>query len=32
MIHVWHAFGGQLTAARRAIAAAGLWMADRLRD
>jgi len=31
MIHVWHAFGGQLAAARRAIAAAGAWMDDRLR-
>ena len=31
MIHVWHAFGGQLAAARRAIAAAGAWMNDRLR-
>jgi acetyl esterase/lipase len=30
MIHVWHAFGGQLAAARRAIAAAGTWMGDRL--
>jgi acetyl esterase/lipase len=29
MIHVWHVFGGQLTAARRAIAAAGSWMAER---
>jgi monoterpene epsilon-lactone hydrolase len=26
MIHVWHAFGGQLGAARRAIAAAGVWI------
>src|ERR1700744_1060096 len=26
MIHVWHAFGGQLGAARRAINAAGAWM------
>ncbi len=30
MIHVWHAFGGQLAAARRAIAAAGVWMDGRL--
>lgn len=30
MIHVWHAFGGQLTAARRAISAAGAWMGERL--
>jgi acetyl esterase/lipase len=29
MIHVWHFFGGQLGAARRAIAGAGVWMADR---
>jgi acetyl esterase/lipase len=29
MIHVWHAFGGQLGAARRAIAGAGAWMAER---
>jgi len=30
MIHVWHAFGGQLSAARRAIAAAGAWMDQKL--
>ena len=30
MIHVWHAFGGQLGAARRAIAAAGVWMDGKL--
>ena len=30
MIHVWHAWGGQLAAARRAIAAAGLWMDGRM--
>ena len=30
MIHVWHAFGGQLGAARRAIATAGAWMDARL--
>ncbi|MBS0334882.1 MAG: alpha/beta hydrolase [Proteobacteria bacterium] len=30
MIHVWHAFGGQLGAARRAIATAGAWMDGRL--
>lgn len=30
MIHVWHAFGGQLGAARRAIKAAGTWMDERL--
>ena len=30
MIHVWHAFGGQLGAARRAIKAAGQWMDARL--
>jgi acetyl esterase/lipase len=30
MIHVWHAFGGQLAAARRAIAAAGGWMDEKL--
>jgi epsilon-lactone hydrolase len=30
MIHVWHAFGGQLGAARRAIKAAGEWMDGRL--
>jgi acetyl esterase/lipase len=29
MIHVWHAFSGQLGAARRAITAAGTWMAER---
>jgi len=31
MIHVWHAFGGQLAAARRAIAVAGAWMDGRMR-
>lgn len=30
MIHVWHAFAEQLSAARRAIAAAGAWMDARL--
>jgi monoterpene epsilon-lactone hydrolase len=30
MIHVWHAFGGQLAAARRAIATAGAWMDVRM--
>lgn len=30
MIHVWHAFGGQLGAARRAIKAAGAWMDGKL--
>ena len=30
MIHVWHAFGGQLGAARRAIKTAGQWMDGRL--
>ncbi len=30
MIHVWHAFGGQLGAARRAIKTAGQWMDTRL--
>ncbi|HLZ76411.1 alpha/beta hydrolase [Phenylobacterium sp.] len=30
MIHVWHAFGGQLGAARRAIKAAGQWMDARM--
>jgi epsilon-lactone hydrolase len=30
MIHVWHAFGGQLGAARRAIATAGAWMDGKL--
>jgi len=30
MIHVWHAFGGQLAAGRRAVAAAGAWMDARL--
>ncbi|WP_411287969.1 alpha/beta hydrolase [Phenylobacterium sp.] len=30
MIHVWHAFGGQLQAARRAIAVAGEWIDRRL--
>jgi hypothetical protein len=30
MIQVWHAFGGQLSAARRAIAAAGAWMDGKL--
>lgn len=30
MIHVWHAFGGQLSAARRAIADAGAWMDEKL--
>ena len=29
MIHVWHAFAGQLKAGRRAVAQAGAWMADR---
>jgi acetyl esterase/lipase len=29
MIHVWHAFGGQLQAGRRAIVAAGEWMDRR---
>jgi acetyl esterase/lipase len=29
MIHVWHAWSGQLGAARRAIAGAGAWMAER---
>jgi monoterpene epsilon-lactone hydrolase len=30
MIHVWHAFGGQLGAARRAIRTAGAWMDEKL--
>ena len=30
MIHVWHAFGGQLSAARRAIRTAGAWMDERM--
>ena len=30
MIHVWHAFGGQLGAARRAIRTAGAWMDERM--
>lgn len=30
MIHVWHAFSGQLGAARRAIAAAGAWMDEKM--
>lgn len=30
MIHVWHAFGGQLGAARRAIAVAGVWIDGKL--
>jgi acetyl esterase/lipase len=30
MIHVWHAFGGQLGAARRAITSAGGWIGQRL--
>ncbi|HZZ31640.1 MAG TPA: alpha/beta hydrolase [Phenylobacterium sp.] len=30
MIHVWHAFGGQLGAARRAIAAAGAWVDGKM--
>lgn len=30
MIHVWHAFGGQLGAARRAIKTAGQWMDARM--
>ena len=30
MIHVWHAFGGQLAAARKAIATAGAWMDEKL--
>jgi monoterpene epsilon-lactone hydrolase len=30
MIHVWHAFGGQLSAARRAIKTAGQWMDARM--
>ncbi|MBX3479504.1 MAG: alpha/beta hydrolase [Caulobacter sp.] len=29
MIHVWHAWSGQLTAGRRAIAAAGAWIRER---
>jgi acetyl esterase/lipase len=29
MIHVWHMFGGQLGAGRKAITAAGDWMAER---
>ncbi len=29
MIHVWHAFSGQLTAGRKAIASAGAWIAER---
>lgn len=29
MIHVWHAFSGQLGAGRRAIAVAGGWIAER---
>jgi acetyl esterase/lipase len=29
MIHVWHFFGGQLGAARKAIGSAGGWMAER---
>ena len=29
MVHVWHAFSGQLLAARRALTAAGAWIADR---
>jgi len=29
MIHVWHVFGGQLSAARRAVASAGAWMSQR---
>ena len=29
MIHVWHFFGGQLGAARRAIRVAGDWMAEQ---
>jgi acetyl esterase/lipase len=31
MIHVFHAFGGGLTAARRAIAVAGAWMDERFQ-
>jgi acetyl esterase/lipase len=30
MIHVWHAFGGQLGAARKAIKTAGAWMDEKL--
>jgi monoterpene epsilon-lactone hydrolase len=30
MIHVWHAFSGQLGAARRAIAEGGDWLAERM--
>jgi acetyl esterase/lipase len=30
MIHVWHAFGGQLNAARQAVASAGTWIGQRL--
>ncbi len=30
MIHVWHAFGGQLNAARRAITTAGAWINEKL--
>ena len=29
MIHVWHAWSGQLTAARRAIASAGVWVREK---
>jgi acetyl esterase/lipase len=31
MIHVFHAFGAGLAAARRAIAVAGAWMAERFQ-
>jgi len=29
MIHVWHAWSGQLTAARRAITSAGAWIREK---
>jgi acetyl esterase/lipase len=32
MIHVWHAFGGQVAAARTAIRDAGVWIAARLDE
>jgi acetyl esterase/lipase len=29
MIHVWHAWSGQLTAARRAITSASAWIREK---
>ena len=29
MLHVWHAWSGQLTAARKALKDAGVWIRER---